>query len=193
MNPIVILTTLLGYLVIGIFFGIESGLRKGDEAKSFKAGQFDQRSTQAIGLAYLVSIPALLVSWLLNFLKTGLAPVWIGWIGVALALAGLLMRRWANRVLGAFYTRTLKVADGQFIIQNGPYRLIRHPGYLGSILMWVGAAIATSNWIVTLIVLVAMLAAYHYRMNSEEAMLLETQKDYAEYCKHTKRLLPFIY
>ncbi len=186
-------TTVLGYLVIAQFFFLEGRVRSGGEAKDMQAGQFDQRSTRMIGLAYLVSILVLLLSWLLNWLGIGVLPVWVGWLGLGIALAGLLVRWWSMRVLGAFYTRTLKVVENHAIVREGPYRLIRHPGYLGSILMWAGVAAATANWIVFLVILVVMLAVYHYRMESEEKMLVETQPEYAEYRKHTWRLIPLIY
>ncbi len=184
-----VLTTVLGYLIVAQFFLLDRS-RRGAEAKSFEAGKFDQNSTMYIGVAYFVSVLSLLASWLLNWLHVGALPVWVG---VAVALIGLLFRWWANRVLGAFYTRTLKVTENQFIVRAGPYRLIRHPGYLGSILMWSGAAAATANWIVLLIVLIVMLVVYVYRIETEEKMLVSAYTDYAEYRKHTWRLIPLVY
>ncbi len=186
-------TTVLGYLVIAQFFFLEGRLRRTGEARDMQAGQFDQRSTRLIGLAYMVSILVLLLSWLLNWFQIGVLSVWVGWLGICIALAGLLVRWWSMRVLGAFYTRTLKVVENHSIVQDGPYRLIRHPGYLGSILMWAGVAAATANWIVFLIILAMMLAVYHYRMENEEKMLVETQPEYAEYKKRTWRLIPLLY
>jgi protein-S-isoprenylcysteine O-methyltransferase Ste14 len=186
------LTTVLGYLVVVQFFFLDRS-RRGEEAKSFETGKFDQHSTLYIGIAYFVSMLALVASWFFNKLKFGILPAWIGWLGLVVACSGLLLRWWANRVLGVFYTRTLKVAENQFIVRAGPYRLIRHPGYLGSILMWSGAATATANWIVLVITLIAMLSAYVYRIQSEEKMLLTTNAEYAEYRKHTWRLVPLVY
>ena len=110
------LTTVLGYVVIVQFFFLDRS-RRGEEAKSFEAGKFDQRSTMYIGIAYFVSMLVLLASWLLNWLKVGVLPVWVGWLGLVLSVCGLLMRWWANRVLGEFYTRTLKVTDHQVIVR----------------------------------------------------------------------------
>ena len=188
-----VVTTLLGYFLLVIFFYMEGRLRGGDQAKSFEAGRFDQRTTRFLGYAYFVSVLALLASWILNAVGLGQLPNWVGWLGVLLALCGLLMRAWANRVLGAFYTRTLMVVEGQTIIRDGPYRLIRHPGYLGMILMWIGVSAATGNWIVTAIVVVAIVSTYHYRIQNEEKMLLSTLPGYAEYRSSTWRLIPPIY
>ncbi len=186
------LTTILGYFVILQFFALDSSRRSG-EARSLEPGQFDRRSTMYVGMAYLMCILALLLSWLLNALGLGKFSAWAGWLGLALAVCGLLLRWWANRTLGAFYTRTLKVVERQIIVHDGPYRLIRHPGYLGSMLMWIGAAIATVNWIVVFIVVIVMLGAYVYRIQSEEKMLLATIPEYGEYGSHTWKLIPFLY
>jgi protein-S-isoprenylcysteine O-methyltransferase Ste14 len=60
--------------------------------------------------------------------------------------------------------------------------------------MWSGAGLAAGNWIVLLLVLLCMGLAYHYRIRTEEAMLLENLGEaYARYRAHTWRLLPFIY
>ena len=186
------LTTLLGYFVILQFFFLDRN-RRGAEAKSFKTGEFDRRSTMYIGIAYFISMLVLIASWFLNGFGLATLPEWIGWIGIAVAVFGLFFRWWANRLLGPLYTRTLRVMENHPIVQVGPYRVIRHPGYLGSILIWVGAAAATVNWIVLLVVFAVMSFVYAYRIQSEEKMLTATKAGYAEYQKHTWRLIPFVY
>lgn len=188
-----IVTTLLGYFILLVFFYAERRLRRGESAPSTQGSEFDRRSTVYLGLAYAVSILFLLAAWVLSALEAGRLPVWVGWLGVLLALCGLAMRTWANRVLGRFYTRRLQVAQGQTIIQEGPYRVIRHPGYLGMILMWLGVAAATCNWIVIVIVLLVIGAAYYYRIENEEKMLAATLPGYAEYRTRTWRLIPPLY
>jgi Isoprenylcysteine carboxyl methyltransferase (ICMT) family len=53
----------------------------------------------------------------------------VAWGGVALMGGGLVLRVWAARVLGAFYTRTLRTSAGQRVVAEGPYRLVRHPDH----------------------------------------------------------------
>jgi protein-S-isoprenylcysteine O-methyltransferase Ste14 len=189
----VIVTTLLGYFILLVFFYAERRLRRGGAARSFEAGASDRHPTRYLGLAYGVSILALLAAWVFNVLRAGMLPLWVAWAGVFLALCGLFMRTWANRVQGRFYTRTLRVAEGQKIIQDGPYGVIRHPGYLGMILMWLGVSMATGNWIVLAIVAILIAAAYYYRIETEEKLLLKSLPGYAEYRARTSRLIPFIY
>jgi protein-S-isoprenylcysteine O-methyltransferase Ste14 len=186
-------TTLLGYFLLLIFFYMERRLRRSEYAKSLDTTEFDRRTTRFLGYAFIVSILALLAAWLLNALDIGHMPQWVAWLGIVLALCGLFMRAWAMRSLGTSYTRTLRVAQGQHIVQDGPYRYIRHPGYLGMILTWIGASAATGNWIVLLIVFLVISAAYHNRIYHEEEMLLSKLPGYEEYRSHTWRLLPPIY
>jgi protein-S-isoprenylcysteine O-methyltransferase Ste14 len=184
---------ILGVLIIAGFFFMETRLRSGGEAKSWQAGKFDQRSTMFIIIAYFVCAVALISSSLLDRLNIALLPHWVSWLGIVIALAGFGLRIWSMSVLGKFYTRTLKVTENQSIVRAGPYHLIRHPGYLGSILIWSGVAASTTNWIVLFIVLIVMFGVYIYRIQSEEKMLLATNADYADYQKHTRRLIPLIY
>jgi protein-S-isoprenylcysteine O-methyltransferase Ste14 len=122
-----------------------------------------------------------------------LGPVF-GWVGLLIAVGGMSVRWWANRTLGEYYTRTLRVTAAQSIIQKGPYRMIRHPGYLGSMLMWVGAGLATTNWIVFTLAMVVMFAAYYYRIQAEEQMLMAAMsQDYREYESRTWKLIPFVF
>jgi protein-S-isoprenylcysteine O-methyltransferase len=55
------------------------------------------------------------------------------WTGLELAL-----KTWAVRTSGRFDTRTLRSASDQSVTDSGPYRLVRHPGYLGALLLWIG-------------------------------------------------------
>ncbi len=118
----------------------------------------------------------------------------VSWLGLVIMLLGLALRVWSMRALGAYYSRTLRVTDAQVIVTQGPYRVVRHPGYLGTILLWVGSGLALANWIATVGVALLMLGVYGYRIRSEEGMLLTTfGEHYREYCRHTWRLLPFLY
>jgi protein-S-isoprenylcysteine O-methyltransferase Ste14 len=108
--------------------------------------------------------------------------------------AGLTLRIWAARVLGAFYTRTLRTNARQRLVTDGPYRLVRHPGYLGNLLLWLGAAIATANGFAAAAIALTIGRAYRARIVAEEAMLAEAfAEDYPAYAVHTWRLLPFVF
>lgn len=190
------LTTVLAYSLIVIFFVIERRMRIGQEAKSLERGPSDRGSTSLIGLALIVSVLALLGAPILGYLHIGTLPfsVIVGWLGISLGLLGLAVRVWAFKTLGQFYTRTLRHTENQHVVQEGPYRFIRHPGYVGVLLIFLGAALATTNWITFGIIALAMFTAYHYRIQTEEDMLMTALgKEYGDYRAQTRRLIPFIY
>ena len=123
----------------------------------------------------------------------GRLPIGARWIGVAMMAAGLGLRAWSMVVLGRFYTRTLRVVGDQQVVTAGPYRCIRHPGYAGSLLVWTGYCLGSGNWIALIVVAVLMLAAYGWRIRSEERLLVDAFGDaYASYQHRTARLVPFI-
>jgi protein-S-isoprenylcysteine O-methyltransferase Ste14 len=117
-----------------------------------------------------------------------------GLLGVAVMVFGMGLRIWAASTLGKYYTRTLLTTDDQKIVTVGPYARIRHPGYLGDILLWSGFGILSSNLILAVLFPVMFVAIYLYRIGVEEGMLVKTLGDeYAQYQKRTYKLVPFLY
>jgi protein-S-isoprenylcysteine O-methyltransferase len=147
-------------------------------------------------MAFGLGILALVLAPLLNafgvaYLDFGFP---LGWAGITLMLGGLGLRWWSNATLGRFYTATLRLAEGQQIVKRGPYRLVRHPGYAGVLLLWVGAGLASQNWLAAGIVVTLMSAAYAYRIRSEESLLLTAfGEQYRDYMASTWRLVPWVY
>jgi protein-S-isoprenylcysteine O-methyltransferase Ste14 len=184
------------YVLIVGFFVWERGSRRGAEAKSFARGAFDRGSTTLLAAVFSLGFVVLVVSIALNAGGIGRMAVAqaVAWAGIAVMVAGVALRIWANQVLGAFFTRTLRVTSEQRVVSEGPYRVVRHPGYLGDILLWTGAALATLNWIAVICLPLAALGAYTYRIRVEETMLRETLGEaYRAYMARTWRLVPLVY
>ena len=109
-------------------------------------------------------------------------------------IIGTGLRIWAARTLGGYYTRTLLTTDTQKVISDGPYSRIRHPGYLGDIVMWIGFGVISSNLIIAILFPVMFVAVYLYRISVEERMLGEALGDeYTQSQKRTRRLIPFVF
>lgn len=195
MSPIKVRPIHLAYGLLGCFFVLEPFLRQGKAASSLQEGPADRGSTRLIGASIGLALFVLLVAPLLNRWKIGhFHSKMLAWSGIMAMLAGLVLRIWAIRVLGAFYTRTLRTSTQQHLVSKGPYRLIRHPGYLADLLLWLGAGFATSNWIVPMSLAVPMMGAYWYRMQVEEAMLADAfPQEYSDYTSHTWRFIPLLY
>jgi protein-S-isoprenylcysteine O-methyltransferase Ste14 len=189
------INTLAAYVLLALFFIFEGRVRQGRAAMSMQRGEHDRRSTSGIALAFVLCSLSMLLAPVLNYLKIGaVIPPTLAWAGLVASAGGLALRLWAPRVLGQFYTRTLRVAQQQIVVDQGPYRLIRHPGYAGDLAMWTGAGLATGNLVATLAIAVMMVTAYFYRIQVEEQMLVATLgQAYVDYQARTKRLIPFMY
>jgi protein-S-isoprenylcysteine O-methyltransferase Ste14 len=76
------------------------------------------------------------------------------------------------------------------VVRTGPYRYVRHPGYLGSLLICVGAALSARNVTALALTTTAVGTAYGHRMDAEDALLRRDLPGYADYAATTHRLVP---
>jgi protein-S-isoprenylcysteine O-methyltransferase Ste14 len=180
--------------LIAVFFITETALRRGSGARSFRTGRFDRASTLliVIGFTAAIFVPIALDSANAGELHRGRTIA--GWTGIGLMALGIAFHSWAMIVLGRFYTRTLRVDEGQKLVRAGPYRILRHPGYLGTTSVLTGAALARASWLGALVVLALLVAIFGYRIRSEERMLSSAFGDeYREYAAQTWRVIPLIW
>jgi protein-S-isoprenylcysteine O-methyltransferase Ste14 len=138
----------------------------------------------------------------LNFLLAGLfQAAAISWhrtalfgTGVSLILLGVALRWYAIWTLGRYFTRDVAVSVDQRIVQNGPYRYIRHPAYSGTFLTMLGIGLAMTNWASLLVLLMFVLIGHLYRVSVEEKALSRTiGQPYVEYMQRTKRFIPLVF
>jgi protein-S-isoprenylcysteine O-methyltransferase Ste14 len=111
--------------------------------------------------------------------------------GLVLQACGFGLRVWSMRTLGDFYTRTLRTTQDQRVVDVGPYRTVRHPGYTGALLVWIGLALAARSAPATVLVAGLMGWAYRRRIAAEENLLQRAPPGYADYRRRTKKLIPF--
>ena len=115
-------------------------------------------------------------------------------LGGGLALAGVGFRWWAVTTLGAFFRVAVNIADRQHVVDDGPYRFVRHPSYTGLIAVVVGLGIGLGDVVGLAACLVLAPAALIYRINVEERALRTTMDGaYGEYAAGKARLLPGIW
>ena len=111
------------------------------------------------------------------------------WGGVALVLAGELLRLWAVRHIGIVSrTRTDRLGP---LVATGPFARLRNPLYVGNIAVWVGfAASAGLLWLVPPIVLL-LAFEYHAIVRWEERLLEARLGDaYRTYAARVPRWMP---
>jgi protein-S-isoprenylcysteine O-methyltransferase Ste14 len=111
--------------------------------------------------------------------------------GFALAFAFAI---WAM-VVNNYYSRIVRIQGdrGHNVVTDGPYRFVRHPSYIGSILAWACAALVLGSWIA--LVPVALIAVtLTVRTALEDRTLQEELAGYREYAQQTRyRLVPGVW
>ncbi|MCJ7443641.1 MAG: isoprenylcysteine carboxylmethyltransferase family protein [Methanotrichaceae archaeon] len=93
----------------------------------------------------------------------------------------------------SYAARTIEVEENQKVITTGPYSIIRHPMYLGSLVMILLTPIALGSWWAESIFLF-YIPIMVWRILNEEKVLLRGLPGYIEYCQERRyRLLPHIW
>jgi protein-S-isoprenylcysteine O-methyltransferase len=122
-------------------------------------------------------------------------PAWL-WppLGCAVGLSGVALRAWAIVSLGAHFTRYLEVTAGQQVVVDGPYRHLRHPSYVGAILILTGIGVGLGNAISLVACFTLTTIGYLERIPREEALLRDQLGEpYVSYSAQTKRLIPGVW
>jgi len=109
--------------------------------------------------------------------------------GIALTLAGELVRLWGVRHIGVI-SRTRSDRLGP-LVDTGPFALVRNPLYLGNIALWTGFALTAGlPWLAPIIVIV-LGGVYHAIVRWEETLLEERLRSaYRDYAARVPRWLP---
>jgi len=117
----------------------------------------------------------------------------LNWILVALTLAGLLFAWWARIHLGRLWSDWVVKKAGHHVVDTGPYRLVRHPIYLGLTLAAFATAIEKGTSFALLGAAVVTLAFYTKARREERFLCAELGEDaYDAYARKTAMLVPFV-
>lgn len=115
-------------------------------------------------------------------------------LGVAVGLSGVLLRLWSMRTLAGAFSYDLKVAEGQELVEAGPYRLVRHPSYTGMLLWSAGLGLWNPSLPGLLLLLPATLAQLAQRIDVEERILAEHfGARWEGYARRTSKVIPGIW
>jgi protein-S-isoprenylcysteine O-methyltransferase Ste14 len=113
--------------------------------------------------------------------------------GCLLALAGATLVLKSRAALGTAWSFVAKADQGTGLVTTGPYRLVRHPIYLGLTLLAMGQALAFGSWPALVIVLSGIVPTFAWRARAEEKLLSRTLGErYAVYRQRTKLIIPYL-
>lgn len=121
-------------------------------------------------------------------------PGWIKLLGAILFIAGYVLVLWAMYA-NKYFSQVVRIQTerGHQAVTEGPYRLVRHPGYLGMTISFLGAVLILDSWY-GLICLALYLILILLRTRLEDRTLLQELPGYAEYVLQTRfRLVPGIW
>lgn len=125
---------------------------------------------------------------------SGELPWMVQAAGLALTVAAISISAWATAV-NRFFVSDVRIQTerGHCVVSDGPYRFVRHPGYLAVLVVFVAGPLALgSYW--SALPLVPAVAMFLHRANLEDAMLRAELPGYADYAARVRyRLLPGVW
>jgi protein-S-isoprenylcysteine O-methyltransferase Ste14 len=123
-----------------------------------------------------------------NMLPIGV-PLWLIILGFCLVVVGEALFGWAM-VVNPFFHGMLKIQTdrGHKLVSKGPYRWIRHPGYLGQLLFYLGTPLLLGSWWALFLGLL-MALIFVYRTAREDQILQSELSGYDDYVGEVRRRL----
>lgn len=182
----------IGIIVIAIFL-----LNLTQPAFSIKEQREHQQSDRLSILLILAmsicSVVLLMLQW--GYWASSLpSQLWPVWLGLMMIVAGLYIRINAIRYLGRYFTANVQSVDSHRLITDGPYGMVRHPSYLGALLIITGFPVLLGSLPCFLLAFVLMMIAYRKRIKVEETLLLQLfPEHYKQYQQKTYRIIPYVW
>lgn len=119
-------------------------------------------------------------------------PVAVVLASAVMVLLGYAMIIWVFRT-NRYASRVVEVAEDQPVIDTGPYAIVRHPMYVGSVVFYTFSPLVLGSWwaLPPALMIIPILVA---RIKNEEVVLLKELKGYAEYRQKVRyRLVPGVW
>lgn len=188
-----------GWLLMGLLFGpmLLAGLVMFIKSPAFLEKRLDAKEKQATQKGVLKFAALMFIG---SFVVAGLD--WrLGWSKVSLPVTGIasvlflgayglyaeVMRE------NAYLSRTIKVEEGQKVVDTGLYGIVRHPMYSATLLLFLAMPLVLGSWY-ALIPMAFYPVIITVRLLDEEKLLSKELDGYEAYTKKVKyRLIPFIW
>lgn len=115
-------------------------------------------------------------------------------LGLCISLAGFVIRWKAIIQLKKEFTVDISVHQNHQLKKDGMYKRLRHPSYLGLLLICSGLSASMNNLISFLAITIPLILVLFYRIKIEEEILIKEFGDiYRDYMKETRKIIPGIY
>ena len=188
-----------GWLLMGLLFGpmLIAGFVMLFKTPDFLAKRLDAREKQAaqkgvLAFSALMFIGGFVVAGLDRRFGWSQMPAWVTGLASAVFLLSYGLYAEVMRE-NAYLSRTIRVEEGQTVVDTGLYGIVRHPMYMATILLFLAMPVVLGSWY-ALIVFAFYPAIIAVRLLDEEKLLTRELPGYAEYKKKVKyRIIPFIW
>lgn len=148
------------------------------------------RLLRALGLLFAAALLSYLV-----------VPGWVSWAslpvprgvrlgGAVLSVVSLPLLVWVFRSLRGNVTPTSATRVDHELVTYGPYRWIRHPLYTFAAIFWTGICLLAANWLLLLLLAMAILGVTRRTPLEEQRLLEEFGDEYRAYMQRTGRYVP---
>ena len=117
----------------------------------------------------------------------------IRYTGLFIAIPGFVLMQAGEKYLAKQFSIEVTLQKDHKLIQSGPYKVIRHPRYLGILIFFTGISL-TFRSLLGIFIVLALAGVLIWRVFAEEKMMREEfGKEWKEYQSKTWRLIPYIF
>lgn len=188
-----------GWLLIGLLFGpmLIAGFVMLFKTPEFLKKRLDAKEKQraqkgVVAFSGMMFIVGFVVAGLDFRFGWSTMPTWVVITASVLFLTAYVLYAEVMRE-NAYLSRTVKVEEGQTVVDTGLYGIVRHPMYMATILLFLMIPLVLGSWY-ALVVFAFYPAIIIVRLKDEEDLLTRELPGYAEYKQKVKyRIIPFIW
>ncbi|OBJ27251.1 hypothetical protein A5621_26745 [Mycobacterium colombiense] len=165
---------------------LQRRMRAGPRAEPRKAQKF------IIAGSFLGLFATMVFSALDHRFGWSSVPPWLSVLGDVLVATGLGIAMLVI-VQNSYAGATVTVESGQTVVSNGLYKFVRHPMYVGNVIMMIGIPLALGSYWGLLFIIPGSIGLT-LRIRDEEKLLLQELPGYREYADRVRyRLVPYVW
>ena len=178
--------------VTGVYFSIKDPALMERRKQAGPAAEQSAGQKIMITVAYLCLLGVLVFSALDHHFGWSQMPAYVCIIGVLLVVLANVIWFYVQKE-NTFVGSTVQIFEGQKVISTGPYAFVRHPKYVGDLVLVIGIPLALGSWW-GLLVLAVTIPGLVWRLLDEEKLLKKDLPGYVEYTeKVLYRLVPYLW
>ena len=184
----------VGGLIIGILLKKKSPKLLNDRGKMQEGTKQTDKYIILTYFFFAIIITPLIAGIDKRFNLSDIIPFYYVYLGIVLYIISAIFSTWPM-LHNPFFEGTIRIQKekNHNVINTGPYKIVRHPGYLGMLLGSIALPLALGS-VLAFIPLVIMIFLILIRTYYEDTTLQKELTGYSEYCKEVKyRLIPFIW